>query len=368
MKLFLKQITLVFFMFSLISSLFGQKQQGFKKADRILNRLISKAKVPGISVSVSKNGITKYSKGFGFADLENKTPVLPNKTIFRVGSISKPIAASGLAQMVVKNQINLNGFVSDYISYFPKKKYDFTIKQLGGHLAGIRNYKGNEFINKLPLTIKNGVELFQNDPLLFPPGKDYLYTSYSWNLLSLAMQEVARVPFEDIIKGEVLVPLNMKNTFADKNQNISGKAVFYSKKIGSGFVKSVYVDNYYKLAGGGYLSTSEDILKLGNAYLNNDYLGNATKKEFTVSQQIKDKPTYYGIGWQSSFDHNKRPYFGHIGNGLGGYGIFYVYPKNNIVVSVLMNCSNPKLDKKFRKLIDAFFEELNNEVTERSIL
>ncbi len=349
------------------SSLYGQQEYGFTRADRILKKLVAKGKVPGISVSVSKDGIIKYSKGFGFADLENKVPVTPSKTIFRIGSISKTIAASGLAKMVVNNQIQLDDLVSDCISYFPTKKYKFTIKQLGGHLAGIRSYKGNEFINKLSFSIKEGVALFQNDSLLFVPGKDYLYSSYSWNLLSLAMQEVAQKPFEDIIEQNVLVPLGMKNTLADKNENILGKAVFYSKKVGSGFVRSVNVSNYYKLAGGGYLSTTEDIIKLGNAYLNEDFLPKNLKEEFISSQKIDDNPTYYGIGWQSSFDHSKRPYFGHIGNGLGGYGIFYVYPKSNIVVAILMNCSNPKQNKKIRKIIDAIFQEFDNEITVQSI-
>jgi len=345
-------------MFSFINTLFGQQYTGFKKADRVLKKLVRKKKVPGIAITITKNGKTQFSKGYGYANLEDELPVSPVTTIFRVGSVSKPIAATGLAKMVSKNQIKLSDSIRDCISYYPKKTFDFTIKQLGGHLAGIRNYKGNEFMNNKPLTIKEGVALFEKDSLLFQPGKGYLYTSYSWGLLSLAMQEVAQKPFEDIVKDEVLIPLGLSSTFPDKQQEVANKAIFYRKKRRRKFVEATPVHNFFKLAAGGYLSTSEDIAKLGNAYLTNDFLSKQVKEEFITSQKIEENLTYYGVGWQASYDHKNRPYFGHIGNGLGGYGIFYVYPKDNIVVSILMNCSNPKQDRRFHKIIDAVFNEL----------
>lgn len=348
-------------MFSFITNLFGQKPQGFSKADRILKKMIRKKKVPGIAITITKNGIKQFSKGYGYADLENEISVNPSTTVFRVGSLSKPIAATGLAKLVEKHQINLSRSVYDYVKYFPKKEYVFSLKQLGGHLAGIRNYKDNEFMNNTPLSIKEGIGLFENDALLFAPGEGYAYTSYSWNLLSLAMQEAVNKPFEKIIKDEVLMPLSLLHTFPDKQQEGINKATFYRKKRWRRFVEVSPVNNYFKLAGGGYLSTSEDISVLGNAYLNESFLPNTIIEEFTKSQEIDGKLTYYGVGWQASFDHKHRPYFGHIGNGLGGYGVFYVYPKHNVVVSILMNCSNPNQDKKINEIIDAVFEGLEND-------
>lgn len=355
----LNKTILLLCMLAFINNLFGQKRTGFAKVDHIIEKLTRKKKIPGLAMTVSKKGIIEFSKGYGYSDLENKLPVNTSQTIFRIGSLSKPIAATGLAKMVEKKQIELSDSIYNCVPYFPQKKYGFTIKQLGGHLAGLRNYKGNEFLNNKPLSIKEGVELFQNDSLLFEPGRNYSYTSYSWNLLSLAMQEIAHKPFENIVKEEVLKPLELNHTFPDKQETKVGKAVFYRKKRRK-FIKTTQVNNYFKLAGGGYLSTSEDITKLGNAYLSDAYLKDKTKQVFTTSQKIDDKPTYYGVGWQASFDHKNRPYFGHIGNGYGGYGIFYVYPKENIVITILMNCSNPNQDKKFNTIIDAVFEELNS--------
>ncbi|EDP69923.1 50S ribosomal protein L19 [Flavobacteriales bacterium ALC-1] len=346
--------------FPSFNSLFAQDNNlGFKKVSRIAKRLVRKKKVPGIAISVIKDGLMIYSEGFGYSDIEGKKEVKPDSTIFRIGSISKPIAAVGLAKMVDAKTISLDSFISTYIPYFPQKKYDFTIKQLGGHLAGIRNYKGNEFMNNKPLSVEEGVDIFINDSLLFEPGKDYLYTSYSWNLIALAMQEAAKDDFETLINDKVLSPIGMNNTYPDKNQSISHKAKFYKKKRFRVFKETKTVNNYYKLASGGYLSTSEDIAIFGSALLKGNIISPNVFDEFITSQYINDKKTYYGIGFQTSFDSDGRAYYGHIGNGLGGYGIFYVYPKEKVVCVILTNCSDPNQDRKLNKIISHIFSELD---------
>lgn len=355
MKLYLIIFTIL--ISSLFNSLFAQnKASSYDKVVQIADRLVKKKKVPGIAISVIKNDTLVFSKGFGYANLETKQNVNPNTTIFRVASVSKPISAVGLAKAIEAKQMDLDASIYTYLPDFPKKAYDFSLRQLGGHLAGIRNYKGNEFANTKPLTIAEGVALFKNDTLLFKPGTDYYYTSYSWNLIALSIQEKLKIPFEEFIKTQVLQPLGMTNTYADKNQDLKHKAKFYKKQRFRKFKEVAPVHNYFKLASGGYLSTSEDIALFGKALLNDRLLDPEILNVFTTSQQIGDRKTYYGIGFQVSYDHKGRPYYGHVGNGLGGYAIFYVYPKDNVVVSMLMNCSNPNKDKQFNKILDAILK------------
>ena len=342
-------------MLSFITQLFAQETE-FKKAERIAKRLVKRNKVPGLAISVSQGGEMIFSKGFGYSNLKDKSKIDPESTIFRIGSVSKPITATALARLMQQGKIEINASISKYLPNYPKQSSDFTLKQLGGHLAGLRNYKGNEFLNNKPLTIEEGVDLFKNDSLLFEPNTNYAYTSYSFNLLSLAMQESQKKQFENIVKDEVLQPLGMTHTFPDKQNELNGKATFYTKRNLRGFRECRPVDNFFKLAGGGYLSSSEDITKLGNAYLKEDFLNYATQSEVINSQKIEENLTYYGVGFQASFDHQNRPFFGHIGNGYGGYGIFYVYPKEKLVITILTNCSNPGQDKKFNKIIDAVFK------------
>ncbi|MFH4968768.1 serine hydrolase domain-containing protein [Gaetbulibacter sp. M240] len=344
------------------SFLFSQNNSNnFEKAERIIKKILNKQKVPGLAITVSKNQNIVWSQGFGYSDLENKVPVDPKKTLFRVGSISKPITAVALMKTIEEGLISLDSSIYCYVPYFPIKKHDISIEQLGAHLSGIRNYKGNEFLSNESLSIKEGVSIFKNDSLIFKPGSDFAYTSYNWNLISLAIQEQAKMSFEDYVKTRVILPFKMKSTFADENEVLPYKAIFYGKAGRKNFKPQPEVNNYSKLGSGGYLSTSEDINRLGRVMLNDTLVNPEQLKSFITAQKTDDGiSTYYGIGFEVSYDHKGRPYYGHVGNGLGGYGIFYVYPKQNIVLSILVNCSNPNIDRLFNKLIDAVFESLQS--------
>ncbi len=332
---------------------------GMLKANKILSVLIDKGKVPGISIMVNKNGETIFSKGYGYADISKKKPVVPSKTVFRIASVSKPIAATALANMVSEKKMDLDKSFYHYVPYYPKKKWDFTIRQLASHTAGIRGYKGMEYGLNKSYSIKEGISVFKDDALVFEPGTDYLYNSFDWVLVSLAIQEVSGMPFEKYVEEKVLEPLNMKNTFPETinqegyiAQNLS---TFYSRNK-LGFKEAIPVNNFYKLAGGGYLSTVEDVIKLGQAYLDKRIFDESTLKPFLTSEVIDDKPTYYGLGWQVSQDVKGRNYYGHIGNGVGGYSNFFVYPEENMVCVILTNCTNPNIQEELDDVVSSFVD------------
>jgi CubicO group peptidase (beta-lactamase class C family) len=332
------------------------KLLGLLSADVLLSDLVYKKKVPGLSITVLKKGEILLQKGYGYADLEYKLLVDPKKTLFRIASISKPIAATALAQLVIEGQIDLDASFYRYVPYYPKKKWDFTIRQLAGHTAGIRGYQGMEYALNRPYTIKESIEIFKDDDLLFEPGTGYQYTSYDWVLLSLAMQEVCGVPFEEYVRKTVLEPLGLTNTFASE-ENIQGEniAKFYSKNR-KGFRNAIPVDNQYKLAGGGYLSTSDDIANFGRAYLDRKVLNDELGAQFLTSQTIIGNPTYYGLGWQVSNDSKGRPFYGHIGNAVGAYSNLFIYPEEEMVFSILVNCTDPKVQNELDEVVDRLLQ------------
>ncbi|MFS4469679.1 serine hydrolase domain-containing protein [Maribacter sp. 2210JD10-5] len=329
-------------------------------ADGLLQDLIDNEKIPGLAITVLKDGKKHFQKGYGYANLETKTLVHPQKTVFRIASVSKPVAATALAHMVVDGLIDLDTSFYEYVSYYPKKKWDFTIRQLASHTAGIRGYKGAEYGLSKPYSIKESINIFKDDALLFEPGTDYLYNSFDWVLISLAMQEVSGIPFEEYVQEKVLIPLGMKNTFAPegyKKSFLAEREIYFSEFYSKGrldFREAIPVNNYYKLAAGGYLSTSEDIAKFGQAYLNGEILNEKVLSPFLTSEKINGKPTHYGLGWQVSEDKQGRPYFGHIGNGVGGYSNFFVYPNEQMVFSILTNCTNPNIQEALDAVVDSF--------------
>eukprot|EP01093_Parvamoeba_rugata_P018487 TRINITY_DN7907_c0_g1_i2.p1 TRINITY_DN7907_c0_g1~~TRINITY_DN7907_c0_g1_i2.p1 ORF type:complete len:380 (-),score=98.03 TRINITY_DN7907_c0_g1_i2:167-1306(-) len=349
---------------------------GLVKADFLLQQLIKEEKAPGIAITVLKEGKTIFQKGYGYADLEQKQFVNPIKSIFRIASVSKPIAAMALAHMVQEGIIDLDESFYTYLPDYPKKEWDFTIRQLASHTAGIRVYKGKEYGLNKPLSIKEGLDIFKNDPLVYEPGTEYLYNSFDWVMISVAMQEASGIPFDEYVQEKVLNPLGMKNTcipksHSDRNQGQTSEGAnfistsekqnlgtkFYTKGI-TGFRKAIPVDNFYKLAGGGYLSTSEDIAKFGQAFLDKKVeISEEILNQFLTAQEVEGNSTYYGLGWQVSEDAKGKKFFGHVGNGVGGYSNFFVYPKEQLVFSILINCTDPKIQQELDAIIDCFFDE-----------
>lgn len=348
-----------------------KRLNGFARANRLLEELVAEGKVPGLSITVLRDGKTVLQKGYGYVDLEKKTLADPINTLYRIASVSKPIAATALAHCVAENIIDLDASFYNYVPYYPEKKYDFTIRQLASHTAGIRGYQGSEYGLNKPYSIKEGIEVFKDDELIFQPGTDYHYNSFDWVLISLAIQEVTGVPFEQYVQEKVLNPLALLNTFVEchKEHTISSRSskaaytsaipsngnlhipVFYSKNR-LGFRKAIQVNNFYKLAGGGYLSTSKDIAQFGQKYLDGTILNPEVLTQFLSSENLNGKKTYYGLGWQVSEDAMGRPFYGHIGNGVGGYSNFFVYPEQKMVFSILTNCTNPKIQLEFDEVIN----------------
>ncbi len=338
--------------------------KGLVQADSLLQSLIDEKKIPGLAITVLKESNVIFQKGYGYADMETETWVDPRKTIFRIASVSKPIAATALAHMVVEGEIDLDTSLYEYVPYYPKKKWDFSIRQLATHTAGIRGYQGMEYGLNKPYTIKESIAIFKDDDLLFEPGTNYQYNSYDWVLISLAMQEVSGIQFEEYVRQKVLQPLEMNNTFPehvisathnDLGKKVAERSLSYSRNR-KGFRTAILVNNFYKLAGGGYLSTSEDIAILGQAYLEGNILNKEIRLQFLASETIKGASTYYGLGWQVSEDKKGRPFYGHIGNGIGGYSNFFVYPEEQMVFSILMNCTNPKIQDELDAIVDALIK------------
>ncbi|GAA4933082.1 serine hydrolase domain-containing protein [Algibacter agarivorans] len=322
---------------------FGQNSRptetkNIKEARKLAKRFLRKQRVPGMSISVSKNNDLVWSQGFGYANRKPKVKIKPDKTLFRIASISKSITAVALAKLVDDNLINLDESIYTYLPDYPKKEYDFTVRELAGHLAGIRSYKGSEFTLNKKLSISEGVALFKNDSLLFEPSTQFFYNTFGYVLLSEIMQTVSGTDFVSLVNKSVIDPLKLTNTMLDASDiTIPNKTNFYRKKR----VLSTVVSNEYKVAGGGFLSTSENLIKFGQELILPTLISEQSFLELTTSQRLKsDNITGYGIGFSvEQTKHNTVKYY-HTGGGVGASTILLICPKEELVICVLTNRSN----------------------------
>lgn len=338
----------------------AQPKSNYKTAIAVsrdsIQNLIKRNKIPGAAVTVMVDGKIAWSEGFGFADLEQNVKVDPAKTKFRIGSISKSLTAAGLAKLYEANKIILDSTIYFYLPNYPKYKYKFTIKQLAGHIAGVRHYKGNEWYSTQHYyTITEGLTMFKDDSLNFKPGLKYQYTSHGFNLLSAVMEKAAKQSFLTFMQNEVFTPLNLTNTKPDVNDSIiESRSRFYEMRNGR-MKNAPYVNNSYKWAGGGFISTSNDIAAFGNALLGNSFLKPETIRLFTTPQKLNDgSSTTYGIGFAVGKDSKQNSWFGHSGGSVGGTTDMVIYPEQKIVVVVLTNLSDARLGAISRQVAQMF--------------
>ncbi|HUL16034.1 MAG TPA: serine hydrolase domain-containing protein [Terriglobales bacterium] len=307
-------------------------------ADKIGAELIARG-IPGLAIAVTVDGKIVYAQGFGYADLEQRVPAWPS-TKFRIGSISKPLTAAALMKLVEAGKLDLDAPIQKYVPSFPDKGVLITPRLVAGHLAGIRNYKGDEFfIQRHYSNVLDGLKIFENDPLIAPPGTQFSYSSYGFNLLSAAVESACGEPFLACMQDLVFTPLDLRDTTADQNRPIiDHRTRFYTREKDGTIENSPYVDNSYKWAGGGFLSTPEDVVRFGSALLQPGYLKSDSLKLLFTSQKTKaGKETGYGIGWFVHKSASGQPIFEHAGGSVGGSCQLIIYPESRIVVALLTN-------------------------------
>jgi CubicO group peptidase (beta-lactamase class C family) len=295
--------------------------------------------IPGVTLAVAVNGKIVYAEGFGYADLEQRVPVWPT-TKFRVASDSKPLTAAGLMLLAEQGKIDLDAPVQKYVPSFPDKGAKITPRMLAGHLAGIRHYKDDEFlISRHYDSVVEGLKIFADDPLVSPPGKEFHYSSYGFNLLSAAMESAAGENFLSYMHSQVFVPLGLRHTVADQTAEIIEQRARPYRKADDGAVRNApYVDNSYKWAGGGFLSTAEDLALFGSALLQPGFLKQESLMQLFTSQKTSDgKETGYGIGWFLGKSKSGQRVHAHDGGAAGGSSRLILYPDAHMVVAMICN-------------------------------
>ena len=184
--------------------------------DRFFEAQMNRLHIPGLVLTVVKDGEAILTKGFGWADMESGTPVAAEKTVFRVGSVSKLFTATALLQLAERGRIDLNADVGRYLN--PVKidesfREPVTAAHLLTHTAGFDDrYIGiaaRRRVDRLPLPEYIAARL---PPRIRPPGELIAYSNHGYALAGLLVEEISGVPFESYVDEHIFRPLRMTRT------------------------------------------------------------------------------------------------------------------------------------------------------------
>ena len=303
-------------------------------------------KIPGLQVAVAVDGKLVWSEAFGYADLARHTAVT-RTTMFRIGSVSKPLTSTAVVQLVQQGKLDLDAPVQRYVPSFPRKPWPITTRELAGHLAGIRHYSGDEFLSNKPYpSVTAGLAIFENDSLLFEPGTRFAYSSYGFNLVSAVVEGASGENFLSYMGAHVIRPLGLTHTAPDRVDSlIPDRTAFYDPDtVHGGFQLAPRVDNSYKWGGGGFLSSAEDLVKFASALLQPGFLPQASLDLLFTSQKTRDgQPVGYGVGWFVTTDSLGHHRVFHGGGSVGGTTAFGMDRDAHVAFALTSNLTDAPL-------------------------
>jgi serine beta-lactamase-like protein LACTB, mitochondrial len=335
----------------------GPDDAAIAKARSLIDHEMARTLAPAVSVAISRGGRLVWSDAIGCADVELQVPVTTT-TRLRIGSVSKPLTSAAIGLLVEQGRLDLDAPVQRYVPDFPVKAWPITTRELAGHLAGIRHYDGGEFgIRDHYASVRAGLAIFEKDALLFEPGTRFSYSSYGWNLIAAVIEGASGERFLDFMQKHVFGPAGLAHTSADDPAPIvPQRGRFYTRDAAGVIVNAEFVDNSYKWAGGGFLSTAEDLVAYANVLLEGRLLRPETLRLLWTSQKTKDgKETGYGIGWDVGRDPKGRLRIAHSGGAQGGTAYLVIYPESRVAAAMIVN-SDESFTGQTPRIAEMFLE------------
>lgn len=330
------------------------------KIEELIQTEMSVSKIPGLSVAIVSGDQIGYTGGFGMADLENSVATR-SSTVYRLGSMSKTVTATAVMQLAEKGKLDLDAPVQKYCSAFPEKPWPITTRQLLAHLAGVRDYNNQKFLEEYFSTrhynnVTESLDIFKNDPLLQEPGTKYAYSTYGYNVLGCAIEGAASVSYADYIGENILKPAGMNQTGVDDVfRVISGRARGYGKSRDGVMRNTGLADTSNKTAAGGLVSTVEDMSRFAIALRTGKLVSNATLAQMWTLQKTNDgKPITYALGWRVAERNGLKEVF-HGGAAAGFSTFLYLIPEKNVAVVLMANLEllgQKQRDDLARKIAD----------------
>ena len=382
-----------------------QWSEAVDRARQIMRTALAEQNLPGVSVAVGAGRDIVWAEGFGWADVETRTPVTPD-TRFRIGTASTVLTSAAVGALVEKGRLNLDEETQTYVPEFPKKSAPITLRQVMAHVAGL----GTDSAGDRPLSgqrCERPVEAlprFADAALLFEPGTQYQHSKYGWILVSAAVEAAADQPFLTFMREHIFLPLGMEDTGAEsateenpeaigedaedapplrlinelilRPLGISGPKVRSAKEPATVYAPGwgpdpvlrhglhvIHPRNLSCYAGAmAFFSTPSDLVRFGLAMNSGTLLQPATVQLLQTSQPLTSgQETGYGLGWDLetvTLAGAPTQAAGHDGELVGRKVMsLMMFRDAGLVVAVTANIADADTSVLARTVAEAFAEQ-----------
>lgn len=354
----------------------------------------------GAQLAVSHEGRLVFARGFGWADEPHRRPITPT-SLFRIASVSKPITATTVMQLVERARLRLNDRLVDILDLGATKDPRWpriTIAHLLQHRGGWDRERGIDpsfqtarlakaaRVSAMQLAPQHVIDYMRAQPLQFDPGSGFAYSNFGYCLLGRVIEKLGGAPYGSYVQREVLAPLGVTRMTLGRggNQRASDEVDYDTRRDRSGQVRVRAVDdapreaaNSWRIelmdAHGGWLATSTDLLRFARSFDAAASPRIISKANVRAMYERPDgaagtasdgraSPTYYGLGWNvRELGRPERINVWHTGS-LDGTSALLVRRFDRISWAVLFNARTAPNGKRYSDLIDPLLHQAASEV------
>lgn len=327
-----------------------------RKASRALGEHRTAHGFPGITAAVALDGELLWTGGAGWADLARMAPVSP-QTVMRIGSTSKAVTATALARLLDRGRVSLDEPISTYSESYPNPSWGpLTLRQLSSHTAGFPGYQENRDLPGVFVTICGcrhystvweSLEVFDDTKLLHEPGTEFFYSSFDVNLVGAILARVEDEHFLAVLDHLVFEPLDLTSAGGDGDGTPRPDLARFYEIDGERARAWRPFDLSQRWPGGGLVATSEELARLGGAWLDPEFIRPETRAVMWTPQVLSDgevNEQRYAIGWRFYPDAEHPadstrtlPYAHHGGVSKGAMSWLVVYPDARLSIAVNIN-------------------------------
>ncbi|HEY1976362.1 MAG TPA: serine hydrolase domain-containing protein [Candidatus Baltobacteraceae bacterium] len=309
------------------------------RVDTTVTKALSASHIPGMSISVSRDGTIVYSNAYGYANLARHTPATV-QTHYEIGSITKQFTATGILQLKEAGKLSLDDTIGKWIPQYARGA-KITIRELLQQTTGIPDYTDTNGFEKIAGTKTPSfaamLGMISGKPLLFAPGSRFSYSNTNYIILGEILERASHTPWESYVRSHLFAPAGMTSSgFIDDEASLKPMATGYglSKK---GVKVAPPLISGWAWSAGAIVSTVDDMQHWDAALLRGKLINQTDLAAmFTPGKSAWDKGSGYAFGWVvDSVDGHKRIW--HNGGTFGFLSANLLFPKDRVAIVALQN-------------------------------
>ena len=310
-----------------------------EKIDKLAADALAQTGVPSASVAVVKDGQIVYSKAYGNARLDPKTPATPEMR-YSIGSISKQFTAAAILLLQEQGKLSLNDKVAKFIPDLTRAN-EVTIRQLLSHTSGYQDYWPQDYVMPImlkPVTAQEILTRWARKPLDFDPGTKWQYSNTNYVIAGVIVEKASGMPLLQFLRQKIFAPLGMKSVAnIDEGKLGDTDPTGYLRYALGPLHPAPKEGKGWLFAAGELAMTVQDLAKWDISIIEQKLMKPSSYQELGTEVLLKDGlGARYGLGVSVGSQLRHR-FLSHGGEVSGFTAQNMVFPDDGVAVAVLTN-------------------------------